>query len=154
MSADLLLFNKHVEEASFQMGIDQGMWGIADENPHPLTSPSSVIIWIHAHKLPDGSNRLYLKFDITNYPSSAPTACPWNTESKSRLTNELWPKGSSRVTAVFNPNWNPNALYTPCDRLAMAGHDPWKPIFPHLWWRSDFKIDVYLNHIHGLLNPF
>ena len=69
-----------------------------------------------------------------------------------RLESSLWPKGRNFVSNTFNPGWNPNALYTPCDRAAMAGHDGWKTQFPELWWQPHFKITVYLHFLHRLLN--
>ncbi len=152
MSADLLLFNKHVEEASFQMGVDDGMWGIADENPQPLTIPI-VLIWILTNFGSSIAERVYFRFDISGYPSQAPTACPWDITTNQRLQNDLWPKGNENINSVFNPNWNNGtSLYCPCDRMAIHGHVQWQNDYPEWWWRSDFKIDKYLNFIHKLLN--
>ncbi len=66
----------------------------------------------------------------------------------------MWPKGPGNISAVFNPNWNGGiALYAPCDRAAMAGHDAWKVKFPGWWWQSDFTIVKYLEFVHKCVNP-
>jgi hypothetical protein len=151
MSPDTLLFQSHTQKASFQECVDQGMWGIEpgyDKFQHwPI-----VLIWIQALPKPNGPQRYYFRFDLQGYPASAPTACPWNNNTNTRLENALWPTGKCLVSKTFNYNWNSNALYTPCDRVAMIGHDVWKTQFPELWWQSDFTISTYLHFLHGLLN--
>ncbi len=151
MSPDLELFNKHIKEAEFQIGLDKGMWGIVDENLQRPNWPY-VIIWIKAAKKINAPDKLYLRFELSGYPSSAPTACPWDMSSNQPLPNDLWPQGNKFVSATFRPSWNNKALYAPCDRIAMVGHEGWKTQWPNLWWQPTFKIDVYLHFIHRLLN--
>ncbi|WP_052324153.1 hypothetical protein [Flavihumibacter sp. ZG627] len=151
MKPDLLLFKQHVSEAGFQTGVDNLMWGIVDESPEYPTWPL-VVIWVQAASKENYPDRYYFKFELSGYPSQAPTACPWNMEQNTRLSNDNWPKGSKFVSTTFRPEWNPNALYAPCDRLAMPGHEGWQTVFPDLWWKPTFKIQVYLHFLHRLLN--
>lgn len=151
MKPDLLQFKQHVSEAGFQTGVDSGMWGIVDEDPEYPNWPF-VIIWVQAAQKDNHPDKYHFRFELSSYPSQAPTACPWEVELQSRLPNEKWPKGSKFVSNTFNPAWNLNALYAPCDRLAMAGHEGWQTVFPELWWKPTFKIQVYLYFLHRLLN--
>ncbi len=74
----------------------------------------------------------------------------------SGLDYARWPKGPGNVSSVFNPNWpqlnSATALYAPCDRAAMPGHEGWKEQFPCVWWQPEFTIVVYLEFIHSILN--
>lgn len=151
MRPDTAILHQHVNDADFQTGVDNGRWGISNENSEYPTWPV-IIIWIKATPKTNGPERFYFRFDLSGYPSSAPTACPWNIETSTRLDNGSWPKGSRFVSNTFNPGWNPAALYAPCDRIAMQGHDGWRTQFPDLWWQPSFKITVYLNFLHRLLN--
>lgn len=151
MNPDTAMFHQHVNAADFQMGVDNGMWGICNENSEYPTWPV-VIIWVQATPKPNRPDKYHFSFNLAGYPNNAPTACPWNIESSNRLESSQWPKGSRFVSNTFNPGWNPGALYAPCDRLAMPGHEAWKTQFPDLWWQPDFKITVYLNFLHRLLN--
>lgn len=151
---DLILFNKHVNEAGFQIGVDKGMWGIVDDDSELPTWPF-VFIWIKTAEKQNCPDKYTFRFDLTSYPASAPTACPWDIEKKAVLAEGLWPKGNVIITSVFKPSWKPNglyALYAPCDRLAMAGHDQWKQQHKDLWWKPSFKIEKYLHYVHRLLN--
>jgi hypothetical protein len=151
MKPDTAIFHQHVNDGDFQTGVDQGMWGICNENSEYPTWPM-VVIWVQAASKPNRLDKYHFRFDLAGYPSAAPTTCPWNIETGNRLDSSLWPKGSRFVSSTFNPGWNQNALYAPCDRVAMVGHHGWKTQFPDLWWQPTFKITVYLNFLHRLLN--
>jgi len=151
MTPDAALFNQHVNDADFQSGIDSGMWGIQDHDPGYPAWPN-VVIWVQAAPKSECPDKYFFKFNLSGYSATAPTACPWDVVTNTRLENSLWPKGSQFVSKTFNYNWKPHALYAPCDRVAMEGHEAWKTEFPELWWQPTFKITVYLNFLHRLLN--
>ncbi|MEP7127883.1 MAG: hypothetical protein ABI729_03405 [Chitinophagales bacterium] len=152
MRPDLQIFNSHVGEAAFQIGNEEGRWGILDDSVERPAWPF-VIIWIGAASKNEWPDKQYLKFNLENYPEQAPTACPWDIAKNERLANDKWPRGVNEVSKVFNPEWNGGvALYAPCDRIAMIGHEAWKAKHLHLWWQSSFKITVYLKFVHYLLN--
>lgn len=147
MSIDQSVFNQHMQEGFFQLASDDGRWGI-----HKLLSWPNVILWVTALSKRGCPDRYYFRFDLSGYPSTAPTACPWDNNTDQRLDNVKWPTGQRLVSKTFNYGWNLNALYVPCDRIAMNAHESWITQFPELWWQPHFKINVYLDFIHRLLN--
>ncbi|MBN8686139.1 MAG: hypothetical protein J0M10_03940 [Chitinophagales bacterium] len=151
MRPDLALFDQHMNEASFQSGIDAGQWGLMDPGATHTQWPK-IIIWVRAASKPGKPDLFYFSFDLSGYPNQAPAACPWDPETRAALSPDRWPRGRKLINFTFNFSWNPTALYAPCDRIAMAGHDPWREQFPELWWQPHFKITVYLNYLHHLLN--
>lgn len=151
MRPDTAIFHQHITEPDFQAGLDSCMWGIHQENPDYPGWPN-IIIWVRAATKPGCPDMYYFNFNLAGYPSNAPTACPWNPNCNSRLDFNLWPKGKKFVSKTFNYGWNQNALYAPCDRVAMKGHEGWQTQFPDLWWRPSFRITIYLHFIHRLLN--
>jgi hypothetical protein len=112
--------------------------------PHP-------VIAVAAAPRPGGPNEVTLRFTVDGYPVSTPTATPWDATQDTPLNPGLWPTGG-RVTAVFNPQWNAGALYIPCDRMAIAGHDPWKDQYRALLWDPTKDIVHYLKVVHELLH--
>lgn len=140
------LFTKHINSGCFQRGIDQGKWYI-----HEIKWPF-VIIKIKAKPLINSPDYYYFRFDLNGYSNQAPTVCPWDINSQQKLLPKLWPKGTNNVSKVFNPSWRDDALYAPCDRIAIERHDSWKEQFPHLYWKSDFTIIIYIEFIFKLLN--
>lgn len=146
MNPDERLFKSHLEEASYQLGVDNGFWDIV-EISWPI-----VYLWIAAAAKKNSPDKYYFKFTVDGYSDSAPSACPWDIEKKSVLPLNEWPKGRNHVSKVFNPQWKQDALYAPCDRAAMdSGHQNWKTQHPELWWQSHFKITVYLRFLRELL---
>ncbi|MBL4754465.1 MAG: hypothetical protein JKY52_12835 [Flavobacteriales bacterium] len=150
MSLDLDLFKEHVKSADFQIGVDSGRWDI-DSEPGFSEWPH-VVIWVQATGKPQCPNRYHFRFLVDGYSQKAPNALPWDNENDKPLALEEWPNGGVRVNSVFNPSWKPNALYCPCDRVAMVGHETWKERHPDLWWNSESTITLYLDLLHQLLN--
>lgn len=149
MTPDIQLFNKHVEEPGFQIGVDKAMWGIIEDDEQRPTWPF-VIIWISAAEKEDCPDRFYFRFNLDKYPAQAPTAYPWDIVKKQKLENKSWPCGGSIVSSVFKTG--AESLYLPCDRVAMIQHENWKQEHKNLWWQPHFKITVYLNFVYNLLN--
>ncbi|HWZ95353.1 MAG TPA: hypothetical protein VNW30_09180 [Opitutaceae bacterium] len=148
---DLSLFNKHLGEAPFLAGADEGRWGLLDGEE--LNDWPYCKLWIKCDPAFYPSGMLVLRFHLDNYPASAPTAQPWQPLTNAPLGAGEWPKGAGNVSKVFNPGWNASALYAPCDRLAMVGHDAWKQVFPQWWWTPEYTIVQYLTFIYRVLNP-
>ncbi len=152
MSPDEAIFRAHFASPAFQDGLDRGRWGLYESSetwPH-------VILWVPADQAVLAAGRLYLRFDLERYPQQAPTACPWDIEHNTALPRDKWPKHSGSqpnpITQVFGSSWSPVALYAPCDRVAMRGHDVWAQQHPDLWWQPRFSLVVYLDFVHGILN--
>lgn len=95
-----------------------------------------------------------LRFDCGGYPQSPPTAGPWDPEQDAILAFDRWPRGQGgRVSAVFRTNWKDGtALYLPCDRVSLAGHENWRTDTPSKIWRPGEGIVQYLELVHELLN--
>jgi len=150
VTAEEALFRSHLEGVPFRSGLDRERWGFPGE---PSVAWPHCILWVQCEPRFGASARLSLRFDVTGYSAAAPNAVPWDTEKNQALTGEKWPKGPVNVSKVFNPGWNSGALYAPCDRIAMAGHDAWKTVHPQWWWTPDSEITLYLEFVHRCLNP-
>ncbi len=141
IGADERAFRGHAERPDFQIGEAKEQWRLVGGNwPHP-------IITVRAH---DGTDWAF-RFDLNGYPAMLPNARPWDLANSAPLPNHRWPQGTGRVAAAFNPGWNPAALYLPCDRLALAGHDQWLVQHPEKAWQPARGIIHYLEIIHDLL---
>ena len=64
------------------------------------------------------------------------------------LAADQWPKGAGgRVTSVFRTNWKGGtALYLPCDRVSIQGHDNWRTEMPSKIWRPADGIGGHWRH--------
>lgn len=151
MRPDTAIFSQHLSDTYFRSQVDRGIWGIHGDDVS-FSSWPVVIIWVKAAPKPGRPDRYFFRFDLSGYPSVAPTACPWDITKNARLDSNSWPRGSKFVNATFNYGWNANALYAPCDRVAQAGHDNWRNEFSELWWNADHTITLYLNFLYQLLN--
>jgi hypothetical protein len=139
-------FRQHLEGGAYLRGAARGRWRLLR-----LAWPHAVIAISAAAR--EGSPSEYgFRFELTNYPQAAPTAQPWDLEHDRPLDPTRWPTGRSRVAGAFAPHWNPQALYIPCDRLAIQGHEPWVTQHPSMIWRPTGDITQYLLVAHELLN--
>ncbi len=95
-----------------------------------------------------------LRFDCTGFPASPPTAGPWDMARNTVLAAALWPQSrGARLGSVFNPNWKGGtALYLPCDRESIAGHDQWRTQMPSKIWRPSAGLIQYLELVYELLH--
>lgn len=152
MKPDESLFRTHIDEAPFLAGCDARKWGLVGEAkdiiwPHP-------IFWVAAAPPLVPGEKIVLRFTMDGYSATAPTACPWDLEKATRLELAKWPKVAGKFAKVFRTDWiGAVALYAPVDRLAMAGHEHWRPQFPAWWWQPYFTISKYLGFVHMVLNP-
>jgi hypothetical protein len=146
LSPDERTFRAHLHGGNFLRGAARGRWRLVS-----LSWPVAVIAIGAAHR--SGSPAEYgFRFELTNYPQAGPTAQPWDSNHDTALAVGRWPTGKSRVAAAFNAGWNPSALYLPCDRIAIQGHDGWRTQHPHLIWSPTGDITQYLRIVHELLN--
>jgi len=129
---------------SFRLGQLEGRWCLIRTNwPHTQ-------IAIRAKD----DREFTLRFECSGYPQTPPTAGPWDTEKQSILAFDQWPKSrGGRVGAVFNSGWKAGtALYLPCDREGIAGHENWRNEMPSKIWRPEDGIIQYLELVHELLH--
>lgn len=152
MKADQALFHAHLEGIPFRSGLDRGRWG--HPNGEPDVQWPHCVLWVEADIRFAPLGRLSLRFTLDSYPVQAPTAVPWDVSRGEALPLAEWPRGSGNVSKVFNAGWNANALYAPCDRAALPGHDAWKSTpLEQWWWTADQDITLYLEFVHRCLNP-
>ena len=136
-------FRADVAKPNFRLGQLEGRWRLIEVN-----WPQA---WIGV-AAKDG-REYALRFNAADYPQTPPTACPWDLGRQAILAFDQWPKGGGRVGAVFNPGWKGGtALYLPCDREAIAGHDHWRTDMPSKIWKPDEGIVQYLELVHDLLH--
>lgn len=146
MGLDERVFRAHVQAGPFQSGVERGHWRLLS-----IDWPYVTIAVRAAHR--EGAPDEYaLRFQLTGYPQNAPTAQPWDADHGVPLPPARWPNGRSRMTHVFRPDWQGGgALYLPCDRVSIQGHDAWRTQHPHLIWRPTGDITQYLEVVHELL---
>ena len=95
-----------------------------------------------------------LRLNCSGYPQSPPTGGPWDMARNAILGFDQWPKGfGGRLSAVFRTEWKSgSALYLPCDRESLVGHDNWRHETPSKIWRPSDGITQYLDLIYELLH--
>lgn len=144
VSPDQRAFEADAAKAAFRLGVVEGRWQLIE-----ICWPF-VLISVVAK---DGVAFLF-RLECNGYPQAEPTGGPWDMERDAVLAAELWPKGNGgRVSAVFRPEWQEGrALYLPCDRVSISGHDPWKTEMPSKIWRPADGVVQYLEQVHELLN--
>ena len=138
---------QHVASARFQEGVYRGRWQIVDEAAWPI-----VMITVTAARRDGAPSDYLLRFDLSGYPESAPTATPWNATTGSVLESELRPKGE-RVGHVFRTDWEDGrALYAPFDRVALNGHPNWMTQHSRQVWDPSKDLAWLLQILHEMLN--
>jgi hypothetical protein len=146
MSPDAEAVRDHLASARFQQGVDAGIWRVIDE------AWPTVTIAVAAAPRDGGPGEYALRIDLTRYPLEAPTFEPWNVVEQRRLAADERPKGD-RSGHIFRTNWEDGrALYTPYDRIALAGHPRWADAYPRSVWRTTRDLTFALEHIWEALN--
>jgi hypothetical protein len=143
-SPDERAFLADLARPAFRLGQAEGRWSILRVNwPFALISVTAK----------DGL-KYVLRFECSGYPQTLPTAGPWDPDRDSQLAFGRWPRGrGGRLGAVFRPDWKGgSALYLPCDRLSIMGHDNWRTEMPSKIWRPVEGIVQYLEIVHELLH--
>jgi hypothetical protein len=142
-SPDQRAFEADAAKAAFRLGQAEGRWRLVE-----IAWPF-VFIGVTAK---DG-REFILRFNCAGYPQAAPTAGPWDQKTNVILAFDLWPRGQGgRVSAVFRTDWkNGSALYLPCDRESIVGHDNWRHEMPSKIWRPADGIVQYLELVYELL---
>lgn len=135
----------HVRSARFLAGADAGRWRLVSMAwPHAL-------IAISAAPREGAPDEYVLKFELSGYPTTAPTGCPWDLDRDVILPAGKRPKGS-RVGQIFRTDWREGrALYAPWDRLAL-GHADWAAKYPMYIWNARRDLTFYLTNVHDALN--
>jgi hypothetical protein len=144
MLPDERAFRADVDAPSFRLGTVDGRWRlISTDWPYALIAVTAA-----------DSREYVLRFNCSGFPATPPTAGPWDPDRKAPLAPHLWPRSRrGRIGAVFRQDWKGgSALYLPCDREAIPGHENWRTQMPSKIWRPDIGIVHYLELVHDLLN--
>ena len=145
-TADERVFWAHLERGPFQSGVDRGRWHLVSVN-----WPCAVIT-VAAAERPNAPDEYAFRFELTNYPSSPPTAQLWDTVRSAPLDHSRWPGGRGRIPPAFNPAWKGGTCpYLPCDRHSIEGHDAWRSQYPEMIWSPSGDITQYLRILYDLL---
>jgi len=141
------VFRSHIDMGPFLSGVARGRWRLISID-WPI-----VIIAISAAERENGPKEYSLRFDLTNYPQNPPTSRPWNADLDAPLEDKKRPQGPSRVSQLFRTDWKGGvALYFPCDRVALQGHDEWINKHPEMLWDPNADITKYLRIVYDHLN--
>lgn len=143
-SPDERALENDLQKPGFRLGTFEGKWRIGN-----FAWPF-VFIGIRAC---DGLE-YFLRFNCSDYPNSPPTARLWNFGDNSPLSTDRWPSSSGgRLNAIFRADWkNGAALYLPCDRESIVGHENWRSEMPSKIWRPAEGIVQYLEIVYELLH--
>lgn len=143
---DEAAFGADLDGGAFRAGVLQGRWSLLS-----LAWPNAVIA-VHAPWRTGAPDAYALRFELTNYPSDAPTATPWDVLRGVLLGPEGRPKGHL-VGFMFRTDWEGGrALYAPCDRVAIAGHGDWSQQYAGWMWDASKDITHYLRLVWDRLN--
>jgi hypothetical protein len=144
MAPDEKALRADVAKPAFRAGVADRRWRLID------------IAWPHVFiaNIAKDVSEYVLRFDCKGFPASPPTAGPWDTARNAVLAPALWPQSrGGRLGAAFNPNWKGGtALYLPCDRESIAGHDQWRTQMPSKIWQPSAGLVQYLELVHELLH--
>lgn len=144
MAPDEKALRADVAKPAFRAGAAEKRWQLLD------------IVWPHVFIAVTAKDaHVYtFRFDCTGFPASPPTAGPWDRARNAVLAPDLWPRSKGgRLGAVFNLGWKGGtALYLPCDRESIPGHDNWRTQMPSKIWRPSAGLVQYLELVHELLN--
>jgi hypothetical protein len=142
VTPDEKTFRAHIESGRFLAGEIRGRWRLL------LIAWPIALIGVTAR---DG-REFVLRFECSNYPKSPPTARPWDVTNNAPLPFVNWPRGSGRVESVFRTSWKDgSALYLPCDRISIEGHDNWRNEHPSKIWNPEKGIVHYLEIVYDIL---
>ena len=147
MSPDERVFRDHVAGIRFLEGVERGRWRIVDDIEWPV-----ALVAVSAAPRENAPTEYFLRFDLSGYPETAPTATPWNPNTGDVLQQELRPKGT-RVGHVFRADWeNGRALYAAFDRVALTSHPNWRTEHPRRVWDSSKDLTWILQKLHEMLS--
>ena len=148
MPPDERVFRDHVIGARFQDGVGRGRWWMVGDIAWPV-----VTVAVAAAPRDNAPSEYVLRFGLTGYPESAPTATPWNAKTGEVLEEAQRPKGE-RVGHVFRSDLDGGTfLYAPFDRVALDRyHSDWRKQYPRQAWNAARNLAWLLQILHEMLN--
>lgn len=144
MRPDERALRADIDKPSFRLAVAEGRWRLI------------AIAWSYAYigVFACDGHEFVLRLECSGYPQQPPTGGPWDMQNDCILPARFWPQSKGgRVSTVFRPDWkNGTALYLPCDRQSIQGHDNWRNEMPSKIWRPADGINQYLELVHELLH--
>lgn len=132
----------HLEQAPFVMGEINGRWEVRE------ISWPFVFIDVRARD----KRQFTLRLQCDGYPS-LPTGAFWDLVNGSWLPADRWPRTGARFGGALRTDWQGGtALYIPCDRNSIAGHEQWLQLYPAWAWDPIIGITRYLEVVWMMLN--
>lgn len=145
MPPDERAFRAHVSTGRFAAGVDAGEWRLLGD----ITWPHAVVAVAAAPRA--GAPEEYaFRFELSDYPNTAATAAVWNAAEQRVATEAERPK-VTYTPSPFRSDWM-NALYIPCDRVAVQTHTDWPTQYPGDLWDPARGISKYLIYVHARLH--
>lgn len=142
LAADHAKLLAHMEEAPFMIGVLNGRWQLR------TVGWPAVFVDVRAR---DGRGYT-LRLDCSGYPQ-APTGAFWDVAGGAWLAAAQWPRTGARFGVALRSDWQGGtALYIPCDRNSIAGHEQWLQLHPAWAWDPKVGISRYLHVVWTMLN--
>lgn len=133
---------EHLEQAPFALGEMDGRWR--------LCGISWPFVFVHVRARDKREFTLRLQCD--GYPIT-PTGAFWDLANSAWLPAHRWPRTGARFGAALRTDWQGGtALYIPCDRNSIAGHEQWLQLHPAWAWDPKVGIARYLEVVWTMLN--
>jgi hypothetical protein len=147
IAPDQALLEQDLAAPEFRCGQLSGRWRLVS-----IAWPHAILA-VAAPERPKAPREYGFRFECSGYRAVPVTAQPWDIEASQPLPEGRWPTGRTIVPSVFRPGWkHGQALYLPCDRMSIEGHDNWRHEHPSRLWQPSRGIICYLEQIHDLLN--
>jgi len=142
LTSDHALLLQHIERAPFAMGEINGRWKLRG-----ITWPY-VFIDVRARD----KREFTLRLQCDGYPGM-PTGAFWDPVNDTWLPAHCWPRTGVRFGSALRTDWQSGtALYIPCDRNSIAGHEQWLQLHPAWAWDTGIGIARYLEVVWVMLN--
>lgn len=133
---------EHLEAAPFFLGEMNGRWRLRD------------VAWpyVFVDVLAKDRRAYTLRVQCDGYPGM-PTGAFWDLTTGQWLAAHRWPRAGARFGSALRTDWQGGtALYIPCDRASIAGHEVWLQLHPAWAWSPSVGISRYLEVVWTMLN--
>jgi hypothetical protein len=148
MGPDERTVRAHLAGARFRAGVAAGQWRLIE-----LSWPY-VLIAVSAAERAGGPSEFVIRFELTGYPSTAPTGGLWDVDADGSLPAERRPKGERAASLFRTDGWagGPFAMYAAWDRLGLQAHPDWAQTYRLQAWNASREISFVLSRVHEVLN--
>jgi hypothetical protein len=127
----------------FLAGVARGYWRIES-----FLFPT-LLVAITAAPIEGGPKEYGFRFELSNFPNSAPEGRIWDLTADTLLEVGARPRGSPRVELAFQA-WGQGTVYRPWDRHAGA-HNNWAIAHREMIWNASRNLTFIMEDLHGLL---